>query len=46
MSSSQVNFKHALDKHLDRKIWANSVDPDQTLQNMAADQCLPCLALI
>ena len=31
--------------YLNRQAWANSVDPDQTLQNMASDQGLHCLTL-
>ena len=33
-------------KYWDRLVWANSVDPDQTPQNAASDQSLPCLPLI
>ena len=33
-------------KYLDRQAWANSVDPDQMLQNAASDQGLHCLPLI
>ena len=28
--------------YLNRQAWANSVDPDQTLQNAASDQGLHC----
>ena len=30
-------------KYLDRQVWADSVDTDQTLQKSASDQCLHCL---
>ena len=30
----------------DRQVWANSIDPDQMLQNAASDQGLHCLSLI
>ena len=33
-------------KYWDRQAWANSVDPDQMLQNAASDQGLQCLPLI
>ena len=33
-------------KYWDRKSWANSVDPDQVLQNAASDLGLHCLPLI
>ena len=33
-------------KYSDRQVWANSVDPDQMLQNAASDQGLHCLPLI
>ena len=33
-------------KNWDRHARANSVDPDQMLQNAASDQCLHCLSLI
>ena len=33
-------------KCLGRQSWANSVDPDQMLQNAAADLGLPCLPVI
>ena len=33
-------------KYLNRKIRANSIDPDQKLQNEASDQVLYCLPLI
>ena len=32
--------------YLDRQVWANSVDPDQMLQNAASDQGLHCWLLI
>ena len=32
-------------KHWDRRAWANSVDPDQMLQNAASVQGLYCLPL-
>ena len=32
--------------YLDRQAWANSVDPEKTLQNAASHQGLPCLPLI
>ena len=33
-------------KYWDGQAWANSVDPDQMLQNAASDQGLHCLPLI
>ena len=30
----------------DRQAWTNSVDPDETPQNVAPHQCLNCLLLI
>ena len=32
--------------YLDRQVWANSVDPDEILQNVASHQGLHCLPLI
>ena len=32
--------------YLDRKAWANSVDPDDMPQNVASHQGLKCLPLI
>ena len=29
---------HIYPKYSDRQAWANSTDPDQTLQNVASDQ--------
>ena len=44
------NFSITLHKnycmYLDRQAWANSVDPDETLQNAASYQGLYCLPLI
>ena len=36
---------HNNPKYWDRQAWANSVDPDQMLQNAASDQGLHCLPL-
>ena len=36
---------HDIRKYQDRQPCANSVDPDQMLQNAASDQGLHCLAL-
>ena len=33
-------------KYCDKYTFANSVDPDQMMQNMASDQGLHCLAYI
>ena len=41
---SQTNCNNAL--FWDRQAWANSVYPDQTLQNAVSDQGLHCLPLI
>ena len=32
--------------YLDRQVRANSVEPDQMLQNVAANQCAHCLSLV
>ena len=32
--------------YMDRQAWANSIDPDETLQNVASYQGLHCLPLI
>ena len=37
---------HNNPEYWDRQTWANSVDPDQTLQNATSDQGLHCLSLI
>ena len=37
---------HIYHKYLDRQAWANSVDPDEMLQNAASHQDLHCLSLI
>ena len=37
---------HNNPKYWDRQAWANSVNPDQMLQNRASDQDLYCLPLI
>ena len=34
---------HIYPKYSDRQTWANSVDPDQMLQNAASDLGLHCL---
>ena len=33
-------------QYWNRQAWANSIDPDQMLQNMLSDQGLHCLPLI
>ena len=37
---SAANEYHIYPNFLDRQAWANSVDPDQMLQNTASDQGL------
>ena len=37
---------HIYLRYSDRQAWANSVDPDQTSQNVASDQRLHCLSVI
>ena len=39
------NCCHNSTKYQHRQAWANSVDPDQTLQNTASDHGLHCLVL-
>ena len=55
LSGNEKNWKenrwdqlkyHSYSKYLDRQVGANSVDPDQVLQNAASDQGLHCLQLI
>ena len=35
------NYNFMYPKYLDRQAWANGVDLDQTLQNVASEQILP-----
>ena len=37
---------HNYPKYWNRHVWANGVDPDQMLQNLASDQGIHCLPLI
>ena len=43
---SYCQDSHNNPKYWDRLFWANSVDPDQMLQNAVSDQVLHCLLLI
>ena len=44
--NKQEKYYHNDPKYWDTHAQANSVDPDQTLQNAASDQGLHCLPLI
>ena len=47
ISTSRVNLSyHIYQMYLERQAWANSVVPDEMLQNEASDQGLHCLPLI
>ena len=41
-----VQYHHIYPKYWDRQVWANSVDPDLTLQNLAFDQYLLILLFL